>query len=121
MQNTNTNDNASEQTQPAFTPGPWTSNQGFLIQPGEENSYAGEPIADVFYRGYDLRKTKTNYSDKVLAANARLIACAPEMLAKLEEVQTVFEDGGEYGLADEIANIIAKAKGEQGEQMKGGK
>ena len=60
-----------------------------------------EPICRVF--GYLLP----------VVTNARLISAAPEMLEKLIEIHTYFIDQmGESEGAEELAGLIAKARGE---------
>ena len=53
-------------------------------------------------------------SDDVMEANARFIATAPEMVAKLIELHAFIVDQyGESEEAEELANLIAKANGRQ--------
>lgn len=108
MQNTN-DKNASEQTKPAFTPGPWTV-EDFYIKDKDGNSIA-------FTYQYSTPESHENG-----LSNARLIACAPEMLALLEKALNALNefpnrelpglDGSTYKLAISIEKLIAKAKGE---------
>ena len=51
-------------------------------------------------------------SDAVMAANARFIATAPEMVAKLIELHAFIVDQyGESEEAEELAKLIVKAEG----------
>lgn len=99
--NTNTDTNAPH------TPGPWTlSDDGQRIL-GVESAEDWPVIADV----YDAA-----CKDQEGAANARIIALAPEMLAALEQIITLqAHDAGDIEIPTQrvwaVCEILDKAKG----------
>jgi hypothetical protein len=110
-------------TPPQHTPGPWE------VDPSEYSDMiwtAGSPygqdkmhIADVRGWGHLTGRGSCAFSDanasKIMEANARLIAAAPELLAELERLVTYF--GPDRGPAELRAKLndaraaITKAKG----------
>jgi hypothetical protein len=82
------------------TAGPWsvgeTRHKYDLIIRNSEN----DPVASVFLAGY---------GPQTGAANARLIAAAPEMLAALKAAQEILERNGI--VRSEVEAAIAKAEG----------
>lgn len=101
-------------TQAQHTQGPWSITTDYI---GIYDS-KGRCIADM-----DSESSPEIGLDETLA-NARLIAAAPDMLAALEDMLTVFRavadlddegfdpDGCEYSCVIEASAAIAKAKGE---------
>ena len=93
-------------TNATHTPGPWQS-----MHAGNANdehartirSYGGAWIADVLRQGTEADR----------AANARLIAAAPDLLAALQHVFDAAEDGGDMNDIDwdMLRAAIARAEG----------
>lgn len=85
-----------------FTKGSWINN-GRLV-------YSCDAV-------FIATASKTDIEDfSVIEANARLIATAPEMYAKLNEISDGLLEAGGFGncrLAKEIEMLLAKARGEK--------
>jgi len=86
------------------TKGEWIVNKGNNVV-----SKHNLPIA-IVYDGYTAHGSFKNEDENDRKANAKLIACAPEMLEMLIHCEKVFRQGGgmEYTLAD-IQSLINKA------------
>jgi hypothetical protein len=92
----------------AHTPGPWAVDDDtleiFSIVPGHSTGW----IAKVLGNDDNGRPL----SPDEMAANARLIAAAPELLSALRPlVERVIENGGHGDLVDTALAAIAKAEG----------
>ena len=95
------------------TPGPWKA-----IYDGDEELAISAPKGDPDLRCDSWQSFAVVYVSEddgeagleKAAANARLIAAAPEMLSTLEYLVTRLEDITDIRLAEEV---IAKAKGEK--------
>ena len=89
-----------------YTPGPWRLKFGDTdtIYRGDNLSGQYVPLATVRVPSFEAFNYREEESE--MAANARLIACAPEMLALLEKMNGWIEGG-----CPEIESLIAKAKG----------
>jgi hypothetical protein len=83
------------------TPGPW---EVFVDDLGEQ-TIMGPPYPRQYIGSVDNRSHPTN------AANATLIAAAPDLLEALEQTARVFESGA--FIEEVVKPAIAKAKGEQ--------
>jgi hypothetical protein len=82
------------------TPGPWT------LDPEEENVYAREG------RVWLATSWNGNLSNETRAANARLIACAPELLEALKAWCELAEHHGvSYQEMAKYRALIARAEG----------
>lgn len=92
------------------TPGPWVAQIDKHIKRGRKPlprmalvMVGGGQAIDCTYSGVDFEES---------AANARLIAAAPEMLEALKAALGFLEDEGVLGdLPDEMRAAIAKAEG----------
>lgn len=83
------------------TPGPWrVGDAGAAVFGPKRSDNVLETIATLSKRPLILNETK---------ANARLIACAPEMLEALEAVHRMIGDDPSF---DFCSALIAKARGE---------
>ena len=81
------------------TPGPWEV---------EDDVY----VVEVASRDI-VARCENDFPRDVQESNARLITAAPEMLEKLIEIHAYFIDQmGESEGAEELAGLIAKARGE---------
>ena len=88
------------------TPGPWQSFNGGAVVGTVENSGGSTYVADIRHR-----------ANGESAANARLIAAAPDMLAALERIAAITgSTGGHKSMVEEFQFLahaaIAKARGE---------
>ena len=92
------------------TPGPWSFYEAPDVSKCAITNDGGFlDIADLPYDYYPL----VHPPPDVQLSNARLIAAAPEMLEKLIEIHAYFIDQmGESEGAEELAGLIAKARGE---------
>jgi hypothetical protein len=96
------------------TPGPWSVNGNEIIAPDTESD---THIAAYFVRVATIDDTKeTGWSKPVIAANARLISAAPDMLAMLHEVLDLLNDpdadsSDAWRVESKIEAVIAKATG----------
>lgn len=113
MQNQITNETTNTaDNQASFTPGPWR-----LAKNSKDTVVGYRKGKDA----YTFVVAETCGYQEEREANARLIACAPEMLEMLESIKTLipmdtFYSDGNGGYTDEsvyskIENLIAKAKG----------
>ena len=85
-----------------FTPGPWKmkiygKTQDSVTIHGDDDA----PLASLYFFG-----KKETY------ANGRLIAAAPEMFAKLAELENALRPAIPL-LADDIAKVLEKVRGEE--------
>lgn len=96
----------------SHTPGPWD------MQPSSDGAHSKRIFAN---GSYLATVGGSDQSWPELVANARLIAAAPEMYAALERVLATIENADEWWIdypnkggfdAIEIADVLAKAKGE---------
>ena len=85
-----------------YTPGPWMKSTHGGISKYSIWSSSGQHIADT--------NTTKSIGFERCAANARLIAAAPDLLDVLEELVAEF---GVCGLTEKARAAIAKATGEQ--------
>jgi len=127
--------NTAQKAAPAkHTPGPWKVAGSCHVRQSADgkffhtahitlaDDYAENPcIAEIDHRGrYSTEESKAHSPSQEQAANARLIAAAPDLLAALEGMLEAFpppkiraENGFAGNLAHSIARTaIAKAKGE---------
>lgn len=84
-----------------FTPGPWhksTFEDGYAIRGAKCNRIIARP--------------NCNFDDA--SANASLIAAAPEMYARLEQVAEDFEALGMPNNRERVLELLAKARGGAG-------
>ena len=72
------------------TPAPWTSNVKDYGSAGH-NAYVGVDAADGTVVAHVLCYREPNLTDVPFAANARLIAAAPELLGALKDCAEFFE------------------------------
>ncbi len=97
------------QTEPAYTPGPWsisTIGRGFYISPARR---AGEIAALIPFVGV---------SDAQRDANARLIAAAPRLAKALEGLLERYADWPDAGVSPRVLEAraaLAEALGTTGE------
>ena len=94
------------------TKGKWTIYKATMINikdPISHSIYVGTKRIALCYNLFEQDKSK-NVEEKISEANAKLIACAPEMLEMLIHCEKVFRQGGgmEYTLSD-IQSLIKKA------------
>jgi hypothetical protein len=82
-----------------FTPGPW---------------HCGDFYDDYAVRGAKCNRViaRPNCNFEDAKANAALIAAAPEMYARLEQVAEDFEALGLTSNRDSVLRLLAKARGE---------
>jgi len=104
MKNTTTTTNAPVATQTAHTPGPWT------VQPG------GYCHSVIHRAGHPDQVVANAYgNEETVAANAAIIAAAPDLLAALESIAAgSAQDTGENGMGTvnidrETMQLIARA------------
>lgn len=95
MKNTTTTTNAPVATQTAHTPGPWVIDgdtiQGAPELNGEQpHAVEATCVAVVLSRE---RGSYRHYPKERAAANAALIAAAPELLAALERLASIADEG----------------------------
>lgn len=120
--NTNTQTNSSEQSKPAFTPGPWAKLKArgvyTCVLTYDQKNATGKN--NTYNDGCAICDTYGSDSD----ANASLIAAAPEMLEMLEKISTLLPylsqdstatpgsaEYDAYEVACELPALISKAKG----------
>lgn len=102
------------------TPGPWTNSEGMIgiygwDQP-EPPSGRGEPfllIASVSDDGILNHNREVPVAEGMGAANAHLIAAAPEMYAILDRIETTIAEGMliKSDITDEVSDVLHKARG----------
>ena len=93
------------------TPGPWRTGKGAGSRYTVYDKFS-QRVGD-FFEGV----MATQRSDEECAANARLGAAAPDLLAMLVEAHDIIDAIGQPETAEVAARmraVIAKAKGEQG-------
>ena len=73
----------------AHTPGPWKSDWRFIVAPDPKGIHADIYIAEIAESDEEGRVA----DDQQQAANARLIAAAPDLLEAAEEVLGCWETG----------------------------
>ena len=87
---------------PLFSVGPWEAIFHTRDESAHVVDYMGHLVAGM---------TDSLHSVRTDDANAKLIACAPEMYDMLEMLQDDYEEGSEvHGL---ISTLLAKARGEK--------
>lgn len=84
------------------TPGPWGA------EPMEDGCSVAYRINDA--SGYEVAVTSGRDSDGEEAANARLIAAAPDMLAALCSLCNELEMPGERGVLHGVPNALTAAR-----------
>lgn len=101
------------------TPGPWeayhSSGAGWNVRKQHERpGYTGlAPVCSMAWWQFDIPGI---IDDKISEANARLIAAAPDLLAYLETVRELAQEGDMTAVGIELqsdycADLIAKAQG----------
>lgn len=95
------------------TPGPWTieypmGDDLHVIVQANKPTYEWSFIATITADAEDGRE---RIPKAVAAANARLIAAAPKMLAALERAERWIEQGGAVSPLDDIHDAIAATRG----------
>lgn len=92
------------------TPGPWRTGKGAGSRYTVYDKFS-QRVGD-FFEGV----MATQRSDEECAANARLGAAAPDLLAMCEELSECADYWSEYdvpiGIVERLRAVIAKAKGE---------
>lgn len=97
------------------TPGPWEISRPSMTDPQSETSWDIFTPTDSDHRCEYIGEFHGNSGNQASAANARLIAAAPELLAALEalaEVSWTNLTGGHQDLIEDAWDAIRKAKGE---------
>lgn len=103
-----------------FTPGPWK--RTFTTIPNTTEGYDTSPdIVNITIgdRNIPLAVSAMNSTREMrecfstMAANATLMAAAPEMYAMLEELQQYFEEQGDVNAVAKIREVLFKARGEE--------
>lgn len=74
----------------AHTPGPWSTDWGFIVAPDPNGVYPDLYIAEIARE--DSEEPDRVASLEVQEANARLLAAAPELLAALEYFYNISHD-----------------------------
>lgn len=97
------------------TPGPWRVDPEFIHD--IQTSDGRIEIATVYWIFNSAIPDRTEYQEsEESAANARLIAAAPEMLDMLIDLQESAQYWSEFdvpvGIVDRLNAVISKAKGE---------
>jgi len=99
-----------------YTPGPWEPD--IRLAQAMVTDSNGNAIADI--ARHEFSATEQSYADVCIAANARLIASAPDLLSALQEAYNAIAwdiPGGNLSdteaetLLDTIRAAIAKAEG----------
>lgn len=87
--------------EPKFTPGEWTRDGQFQTTAGD------------FRLLYDCKPINVTVPADEAAANAALIAAAPEMYEGLKEIRDVMEKDGRFcRTVEAIDKLLKKARGE---------
>ena len=97
------------------TPGPWELDSAAwpLIVNGPMNEDDDSATVVCTVECLESTGRSTHYNEDEAAANARLIAVAPEMIAILQEILALYEgDVDLERVMNEAGCIVAKAKGE---------
>ena len=98
------------------TPGPWEAD--IRIAQAMVTDSNGNAIADIARHEFSV--TEQSYSDQCIAANARLISAAPDLLSALQEAYNAIawdipggnlSDAEQEVLLDAIRAAISKAEG----------
>ena len=98
-------------TSPAHTPGPWeVGGKVGLYCDDVQITSNKEPVAiAVPRRSYDIL-SRARRSPAELAANARLIASAPELLEALERISTAYDETLRHPIAAPLLQAIYAAR-----------
>ena len=98
-------------TRPAHTPGPWeVGGKVGLYCDDVQITSNKEPVAiAVTRRSYDIL-SRARRSPAELAANARLIASAPELLEALERISTAYDETLRHPIAAPLLQAIYAAR-----------
>lgn len=94
---------------PKFTPGPWK-----MLPDSWHGDHAEISSSEWGALALVVNKIDGQVSENG-SSNAHLIAAAPDMYAKLDEISDGLLEAGGYGncrLAKEIESLLAKARGE---------
>ena len=101
--------------EPEYTPAPWEIREAYIPGDGKhDDDHFGAAVFHIYQVGELLHYVaEIGQCSPNAKGNAGLIVTAPEMLAKLIEFHTFIVDQyGESEEAEELASLIAKAKGE---------
>ena len=97
-------------TRVSHTPGPWESDRQFIVAPDPRGMHRDIYIAEIVERDDEGRVARVAIP-RQQAANARLIAAAPEMLKAAERVVSRWENGDLAEAVRELDVAIASARG----------
>lgn len=104
----------------AHTPGPWNSHPDYPAWHTGDAKLWPQVWADGLGGGGVALCVEHNFGRDVAAANARLIAAAPDLLAACEAVLPLLQNTGNP-MTFRVQAAIARATGGEPTQRKGGK
>ncbi len=112
----------------SHTPGPWEARcEGFKGWTVSQPSHYEKPIAVIYSRDEDYGIDGGRYHDKECAANARLIAAAPDLLEACRKVEAISAEMKANGreatfglrLYEAVKDALAKTGAPSSEELQG--